>query len=173
MCWILFIPLSKLANQAIYFACVFFACVKTVNFFLFFLFLMIARYKLSQDPLDRFFQSFHQPNDRYLFIDDLSGPIFPISWGTLPWQPIFGKIGRMTFIQQACVPKQIEIWQFWFKNIQWQYCSYIVCKFDQELTSEITSITTAPSWTRRQNQHIPANISTTTISLSIFARLSA
>jgi len=37
------------------------------------------------------------PNDRYLFIDDRSGPIFPIPQGTLPWQPILGKIGKMTY----------------------------------------------------------------------------
>jgi len=41
------------------------------------------------------------PNDRYLFVDDRSGPLFPIPQGTLLWQAIFGKIGKMTFIQQA------------------------------------------------------------------------
>ena len=29
------------------------------------------------------------PNDRYLFMDDRSGPLFPIPQKTLPWQPIF------------------------------------------------------------------------------------
>jgi len=34
------------------------------------------------------------PNDMYLFIDDRSGPLFSIPQGTLPWQPILGKIGK-------------------------------------------------------------------------------
>jgi len=54
---------------------------------------------------------------------------------TLLWQPILGKIGKMTFISQAGVPKWIGIWQFQFKNIQQQYCSCIVCKFDQDRSS--------------------------------------
>jgi len=32
---------------------------------------------------------------------------------------------------QAGVPKRIGIWQFRFKNIQWQHCIYIVCNFNQ------------------------------------------
>jgi len=52
------------------------------------------------------------PSDRYLFVYDLSGPLFPIPQGTLPWQPILGKIGKMTFIWQAGVPKRVRIWQF-------------------------------------------------------------
>jgi len=43
---------------------------------------------------------------------------FPISQETLPWQPILGKIGNVTFIQQAGVLKRVGIWQFRFKNIQ-------------------------------------------------------
>jgi len=31
------------------------------------------------------------PNDRYLFVDDRFGPLFPIPQGTLPWQPILAK----------------------------------------------------------------------------------
>jgi len=34
----------------------------------------------------------------------------------------------MIFIRQAGVPERLGIWQFRFKNSQWQYCSYIVCK---------------------------------------------
>jgi len=50
------------------------------------------------------------PNDKYLFVDDRSKPLFPIPQGTLPWQPILSKIGKMTFIRQAGVPKWQEIW---------------------------------------------------------------
>jgi len=32
---------------------------------------------------------------------DRSEPLFPITQGTLPWQPIYGKIGKMTFIRQT------------------------------------------------------------------------
>jgi len=57
------------------------------------------------------------PNDRYLFVDDRSRPLIPISQGMLPWQQIFGKIGKMTFIWQAVVPKRVGIWHLRFKNI--------------------------------------------------------
>jgi len=36
---------------------------------------------------------------------------FSISQGTLSWQPILGKIGKMTFIRQAGVPERLGIWQ--------------------------------------------------------------
>jgi len=32
------------------------------------------------------------PNEIALGADDRSGPLFPLSQGTLPWQPICGKI---------------------------------------------------------------------------------
>jgi len=38
------------------------------------------------------------PNERHLRERHQSGPIFPIPQGTLPWQPILGKIGKPTFI---------------------------------------------------------------------------
>jgi len=120
----IFSPLGKLASRAIYFAC--------VNSF--FLFIMIARRRIILISTGPIFTNF-STHDRYLFVDDRSGPLFPIPQGTLPWQPILGKIGKMTFIQQANIPKRIGIWQFHFKNIQWQYCSYIVCKCDQDWSS--------------------------------------
>jgi len=40
----------------------------------------------------------------------------------LPWQPILGKIGKMTYIPQAGVSKLLAIWLFRFKNIQWLHC---------------------------------------------------
>jgi len=44
------------------------------------------------------------PNESVLGVDDRSGPLF-ISQGTLPWQPIFGKICEMTFIQHIGILK--------------------------------------------------------------------
>jgi len=49
--------------------------------------------------------------------------------------PIFGGIGKMTFIWQAGVPKLVGMWQFRINNIQLQYCNYIVCTFNQDLSS--------------------------------------
>jgi len=50
----------------------------------------------------------------------------------------FGKIGqnwKTTFTWQAGVVERVGIWQFQFKSFQWQYCSYVVCKYDQDRSS--------------------------------------
>jgi len=67
-----------------------------VNFFLFsfFIFLMIARRQIISGSTGPIFAIF-APNDRYLFVDDRSGPIVLIPQGTLPWQPI--KIEKSVF----------------------------------------------------------------------------
>ena len=41
-----------------------------------------------------------------------SGPVFLIPQGTLPWQPILGKIRKMTFIQHPGILKWIGISQY-------------------------------------------------------------
>jgi len=46
-----------------------------------------------------------------------------------------GKIGKMTYFPQAGISKRLAIWLFQFKHIQWQYRSYIVCKFGQDRSS--------------------------------------
>jgi len=38
----------------------------------------------------------------------------------LPWQPILGKIVKMTFIRQAGVSERVGIWRLRLENIQWQ-----------------------------------------------------
>ena len=43
----------------------------------------------------------------------------------------------MTFIQHAGVSKRIGLLQFRFKKIQWQYFLYILCKFDQDWSSNL------------------------------------
>jgi len=74
-----FSPLGKLADRAIYFAC--------VNFFLF---LMSTRSPIIPGCTGPIFAIF-EPNDRYLFIDDRSAPLFTIPQGTLPCQTNFGQ----------------------------------------------------------------------------------
>jgi len=103
-----------------------------------------------------YWTDFHNfsPNDKYLFVDDRFGPLFPIPQGTLLWQPILGELCEMTFIWQAGVPKRTGICQFQYKNIQWQYCSYILIKIDP-VTPEIKTVTTALFWMRRQKLAYP------------------
>jgi len=43
-----------------------------------------------------------------------------------------GKIGEMTLIQHARVPKRIRISQFGFACAKWQYLCYILCTFDHD-----------------------------------------
>jgi len=91
--------------------------------------------QLSQDIglLDRFLRYFSQ-KERYLRELYQSGPLFPISQRTLPWQPIFGKIGEMTFIQHAGVLKRIRISQLRFTGVRHYFC-YILCNFHGDRSS--------------------------------------
>jgi len=65
-----------------------------------------------------FYDCFHQMEGQFEFYRP--GPLSPIPQGMLPWQPILSKIGELTFIQHAGVPKQIRISQFRFADIKWQ-----------------------------------------------------
>ena len=69
----------------------------------------------------------------------------------------FGQIGKMTFIQQADVPKRVGIWQFWFKifngNIVATSCAILI-KIGP-VTPEIARVTPAPFWTRQQKSSYP------------------
>jgi len=75
---------------------------------------------------DRFLRFYFSPNERNL--DEFFDPdlFFPIPQGTLPWQPIWGKIGKMTLIQHTGVSKWIRISQFQFTGVKWQYFCYIL-----------------------------------------------
>ena len=82
---LLFSPLGKLAGRAIYF---------TFRSFYPFLssFLMISWRQIisrSAGPIFAIFTS----NESFLGVDGRSGPLFSISQGTLPWQPILCKNG--------------------------------------------------------------------------------
>jgi len=78
---------------------------------------MITRSQIISWSTGQIFTIFFSPNDKYLFVDDRSGPLFPIPQNTLSWQPILGEICKMTFIRQAGVLKRIRIWQFWLKKM--------------------------------------------------------
>jgi len=89
----------------------------------------------------------------------IASDLFLIPYGTLPWQPILGKIGKLTFIQHSGIPKWILVLQFHFTDINWQYFCYILCKFEQDRSSRpidtVTTAKTAPFWTRRQKLAYP------------------
>jgi len=58
--------------------------------------------------------------------------LFFIPLGTLPWQPILGKICEMTFILCAATLQQIRVSQFQFAVIKGHNFCYILCNFDED-----------------------------------------
>jgi len=72
--------------------------------------------------------------------------LFPIPQLMLQSQPILGEISELTFIWHAGVLKWIGISLFQFKNIQWQYLSCILCKFDGPVTPDITKVENVTFW---------------------------
>jgi len=60
-------------------------------------FLMIAWSPIISGSTGPIFAIFSR-YEKYLFVDDRCGPLFPIPQGTFPRQPILGKIDKMTFI---------------------------------------------------------------------------
>jgi len=75
---LLFSQVGKLAERDIYCAC--------INFFRF-SFLMIAQ-RIIISGSSGLISAICSLNESVLGADDRSGPLFPISQGTLPWQPI-------------------------------------------------------------------------------------
>jgi len=71
------------------------------------------------------------PNERYLREFSRSGPHFPTPQGTLPRQPILGKICEITFIQHAGILQRIRISQFHFIGDKGHNFCYILCNFDK------------------------------------------
>jgi len=82
-------PLGKLVDRAIYF---------TFRFCFF---------KLSKaiSESTRLIFTIFSPSGRHLCECCQSGPVFLITQGKLPWQPILCKIGEMTFIQHPGILK--------------------------------------------------------------------
>ena len=96
---------AKVAERAI--------CFTVRNFFLFFLFLyssflMISRRQIisrSAGPIFAVFTS----NESFLAVDDRSGPLFSISEGTLPWQPILCKKWKTPHFRRSGIHKRYEV----------------------------------------------------------------
>jgi len=108
--------------------------------------------------------TYFSPNGRYFIVDTVIDPdlFYRFLKGRLPWQPILGEIGKMSFIRQADVRKRIEIWQFRFKTIQWRYFAYILCTFDEDQSSNPRDYKgNNCNWWEGKNRHIPPNISAT------------
>ena len=75
------------------------------------------------------------PNDRYLFEYNRYGPLFWFLKGCCLGNRFYGKIWVYAFTRQSGVCKRLIISQFQFKNLQWQYISYILCKNDEYRSS--------------------------------------
>jgi len=89
--------------------------------------------QLSRDILDRCLWLFHQMKG--ICVNFIHLDLFPTSWGILPWQPFFCKIGEMTFIQHTGFSKRIRISQFRFTGVKWHYFWYSLCNFDEDRSS--------------------------------------
>ena len=48
-------------------------------------------------------------NERFLAVDDRSGPLFSISHGTLPWQPILCKKWKTPHFRRSGIQKRYEV----------------------------------------------------------------
>jgi len=108
--------------------------------------------KLSQDLLDRFSRSFHQMKGICMnFIDP---DLFLIPLGTLPWQPILGKICKMTYIQHAGISQWIRISQFRFQGNNGHYFLLLFVQFwwrsVHYITPKISQGVSVPFGTKRQ-----------------------
>jgi len=141
---------GKLVWQAIYFAC--------VKFF----FKRSLRDQLSHVLLV-WFSLFFLPNSRYLFVDDRFGPLCPIPQ-KLPKLAKWPSFGRLAF------PNRLEYGSPDSKKIQWNYFCYVVCKFNNDRSSntkdnESNNCIFGP---HSKNGRIPRNISENIV--SIFTR---
>jgi len=94
---------------------------------------------------------------------------FLIPLGTLPWQPIFGKICKVTFIEHAGISQRIRISKFRLQFDKGHNFCYILCNFGDDigpltvwwdvkpcsaqlgpLTAKISQGVSVPFGTRRQ-----------------------
>jgi len=77
-------------------------------FYYFFIFLMISWRQIisrSAEPIFTIFTS----NESFLAVDDRSGPLFSISQGTLPWQPILCKKWQTPHFRRSGIQKRYEV----------------------------------------------------------------
>jgi len=136
----LFSPLGKLADRAIYFAC--------INLFIF---LVIARQTIISGSTGLIFTTF-SPNDRHLYVDDRSGYFLWLLKG-LAMATNFGeKFGYMDSFDRAAFQNGLQYHYSNLKmfngNILSTSCGCLM-KIGQ-VTPEITRVTSAPFWIRRQ-----------------------
>jgi len=111
----LFSPLGKLAGRAIYFADVFLArpanlpkglyILPSVISFFFFSFNDFSETNYLKIRWTAIFTS----NENFLAVDDRSGPLFSISQGTLPWQPILCKKWQTPHFRRSGIQKRYEV----------------------------------------------------------------
>jgi len=117
-------------------------------------FLMIVLRTIISGSTGRFSRFF---SEWQAFVDNLSETLFPYPQRTLLWQTILGEISRIIFIRQAGVPTRmirnmaVPI-QKYFRAIM--YPMQIFIKIGP-VTTEITWLTTALVWTRRQKCTYP------------------
>jgi len=111
----LFSPLGKLAGRAIYFADVFLArpanlpkglyILPSVISFFFFSFNDFSETNYLKIRWTAIFTS----NENFLAVDDRSGPLFSISQGTLPWQPILCKKWQTPHFRRSGIQKRYDV----------------------------------------------------------------
>jgi len=90
------------------------------------------------------------PNERYYCVNFLDLDLFLIALGTLPWQPILGKICEMTYIQHAGISQGIQISQFRFRGDNRHNFCYILCNFGEDRSPKISQRVSVRFGTRRQ-----------------------
>jgi len=82
---------------------------------------------------------FFSPNGRYLHVFSRSGPVFPIPQGTLPWQPICGKINY---------PSALIALLFW-NGMGYRYLNERVNSVNDVWKCEIRSVVFELKWGRK------------------------
>jgi len=85
-------------------------------FFFFLSFLMISRRQIISRSAELIFAIFTS-NESLLGVDDRSGPLFSISQGTLPWQPILCK-------NVAKLPTPLHL-SLWHSETLWDNAVYV------------------------------------------------
>ena len=89
-----------------------YALPRISSFLLFFFFypsfLMISRRQIISRSARPIF-AISTSNERFLAIDNRSGPLFSISQGTLPWQPILCKKWKTPHFRRSDIQKRYEV----------------------------------------------------------------
>ena len=105
------------------------------------------------------------PNGRYLFLDDRAGPLFSNSIRDVATATNFGQNWQNDLYSASWRSETARNMAVSIQDIQWQYCSYIVCKFDRDRSSnsrdcEGNNCTFLTRW--QKSAYIHPNISAST-----------